>query len=331
MAMPSNQEQYLSCQICYEDFKEDDDHVPRILPCFHTLCGKCIKGMIKESKLTCPECREEHEAKTEEKSFQQNKYILAQISREKNDKKDDYPKMDICPQHKKEIIFFCEEEGCKKYICRTCLTKEHKKHDFIEIEEKNKGAFLNKIETTKQGLLKKIAILTKAKEDVLEKTQDAVENVKKAREEMKTTFNTMIAEARCKAKDANSRIDTELQLIKTNVDILDQMTLNAEGEMTLTDGNETLEGIRNRINSSVCGIKRFEYHTFEPSLRFGAFEKRMITITLPECRDESVENITTTPSKILPVVLRTSELKWRGTMLFILSNLSRQSSFSIQL
>ena len=55
--------------------------MPRPLPCFHALYEKCIKETIKESKLTCPESREEYEAKKQEKNFQQNPYILAQISR----------------------------------------------------------------------------------------------------------------------------------------------------------------------------------------------------------------------------------------------------------
>ena len=311
-ATSSSLDKYLSCQVCYEDFKEDADHVPRILPCFHTLCEKCIKGMIIENKLKCPECREEHEAKKEEKSFQQNKYILVLISRGKTGKKDEVPKMDICPQHEKEIIFFCEEESCKKYICRTCLTKEHKKHDFIEIEEKNKGAYLKNIENIKQNLLKKTAILTKAKEDVLKKTKATVENLKKARDEIKTKFDTMITEAEGKVKDANSRIDTELQLIKTNVDILDQMKLNAEKEMVMTDDQGTLEDITARIKDDVCGTKIFEYHTYETVWGAGTFEKRAITITLPESRDEFVEKKVAAASKTLPVVHSISELKWKG-------------------
>ena len=72
-AAPSSLDNYLSCQICFEHFEEDGDHVPRIVPCHHTLCEKCVKGMIRENKIICPECRKEHEVKNQEKSFQQNK------------------------------------------------------------------------------------------------------------------------------------------------------------------------------------------------------------------------------------------------------------------
>ena len=74
---------YLSCQICSENFEEHGYYIPRILPCHHTVCGSCIREMIRGNKIICPECRKEHEAKNQEKSFQQNKYILVQMSRKK--------------------------------------------------------------------------------------------------------------------------------------------------------------------------------------------------------------------------------------------------------
>ena len=32
---PRSLEEILSCQVCYEEFEEDGDRVPRILPCSH--------------------------------------------------------------------------------------------------------------------------------------------------------------------------------------------------------------------------------------------------------------------------------------------------------
>ena len=71
----------LSCQVCFENFEPDGAHVPRLLPCTHTICHTCIGQLIQRNNIECPECRENHEAKREEKSFPQNKYILTQIKR----------------------------------------------------------------------------------------------------------------------------------------------------------------------------------------------------------------------------------------------------------
>ena len=71
----------LSCVVCFEEFEEDGIHIPRLLPCTHTLCETCVKQLIRNQKLECPECRAKHDAKNEEKSFPQNKYLLVQIKR----------------------------------------------------------------------------------------------------------------------------------------------------------------------------------------------------------------------------------------------------------
>ena len=76
-----NLEGILSCQVCFEDFEPDGAHVPRLLPCTHTLCLTCIGQLIKRDMIECPECREKHEAKKDEKSFPQNKYTLVQMKR----------------------------------------------------------------------------------------------------------------------------------------------------------------------------------------------------------------------------------------------------------
>ena len=72
-----NLEHILACQICLEDFEETGDKVPRILPCSHTVCQKCLAQLIRQKLVKCPECRLKHKAKNDVKSFPQNKYILA--------------------------------------------------------------------------------------------------------------------------------------------------------------------------------------------------------------------------------------------------------------
>ena len=46
------------CSICHDTFTD-----PRVLPCIHTFCLKCIKGwsdsMKPDEKLSCPVCRKE--------------------------------------------------------------------------------------------------------------------------------------------------------------------------------------------------------------------------------------------------------------------------------
>ncbi|XP_078684629.1 uncharacterized protein LOC144918062 isoform X2 [Branchiostoma floridae x Branchiostoma belcheri] len=46
-------EEFLVCQICFEDYLN-----PKVLPCQHTFCKTCLENMVaKMGKLTCPNCR----------------------------------------------------------------------------------------------------------------------------------------------------------------------------------------------------------------------------------------------------------------------------------
>lgn len=48
----------LTCAICLDKF---DD--PKVLPCLHTYCRKCVESLVeisRNSSIVCPQCREEH-------------------------------------------------------------------------------------------------------------------------------------------------------------------------------------------------------------------------------------------------------------------------------
>ena len=315
-AGPSSLENHLSCQICFEHFEEDGDHVPGILPCHHTVCESCIKGIIRGNKMVCPECREEDEAKKQKKSFQQNKYIIVQMSRKKKIEKEEVSKVEICAEHGKEVIFFCEEENCKKPICKTCLTKEHKKHDIIEIEEKKKEELLKNIGNIKKDLTEKISILSQAKDELLEKTKVTVNDLKKAKEEMNKKIDMMIKEAEKKMKDEATRLDGDVGMINENVLVLEQMRNNiaADTEVTmesLRDGEETVEEMIHTIMVNICGNKTFIFKTFQSNQQiiYGKFDEETITVVLPEIT--AAEELSTT-GKPRPIVDNASELKWKG-------------------
>ena len=125
----SSMEDLLSCFICTNEFEQSGDHVPRLLPCTHTLCEKCIKELIASGSLRCPFDKITHPAKQKEKSFSQN--ILNQIRRISMEEKQKISRRR--EEHGKELSLFCKEPGCQTPICVTCLRCHHRKHDFVWI------------------------------------------------------------------------------------------------------------------------------------------------------------------------------------------------------
>ena len=75
------------CPVCFEEYQLDGYRVPKILPCSHTLCEKCLETLIRNNKVDCPECRIKHQAAAGRTSFPQNKYIIAHIKTQRNEGK----------------------------------------------------------------------------------------------------------------------------------------------------------------------------------------------------------------------------------------------------
>ena len=46
--MSDKADELLSCQFCMEDFQEDGEFIPRILPCSHTLCSQFLGVVVKK-------------------------------------------------------------------------------------------------------------------------------------------------------------------------------------------------------------------------------------------------------------------------------------------
>ena len=72
----------LNCVVCLEEYQDSGSHVPKLLPCTHTLCEKCLIELLGQqggAKLTCQEWRTYHVAPEKQRTFPQNKYLLSFI------------------------------------------------------------------------------------------------------------------------------------------------------------------------------------------------------------------------------------------------------------
>ena len=65
------------CPICSKGYKATGEHVPKFLPCSHTVCEKCItRKLLKRDHLDCPQCNGLHFAHDGVGTFPTNKYVL---------------------------------------------------------------------------------------------------------------------------------------------------------------------------------------------------------------------------------------------------------------
>ena len=191
-----------TCQVCFEDYEETGDHVPRLLPCTHTLCQTCISQMIRQDILECPECRQKHGTTSKEKSFPQNKYILVNIKRRPNSQEEQgasskQPKVELCEKHDRPKSLYCVEDNCQKLICHLCLKYEHRSHDFEEAQhilEEKRNVLVENVKILKKNLLVNKEKLLMAEEDAKKNTTDCTEQITKAKHEQIKTLRQMLTE-----------------------------------------------------------------------------------------------------------------------------------------
>ena len=186
----------LCCVICLENYDEEGLHVPRP-PCSHTVCESCIKDLITNDTLVCPECRKKHRTENKEKSFPQNVYLLAHIQSKEMDAKESSQSTQKVPQgrckkHGMELVLFCFENMCQTSICISCLA-DHNKHDVKGVEAKEKELLKRDLEF-KMILETRLKLISEAKETVDKKTDTCVNDLRKTKDEFIRCFDKMIEE-----------------------------------------------------------------------------------------------------------------------------------------
>ena len=119
-----------SCYTCGCDYETSGDIVPRIFPCTHSMCERCIEQAIQEDELYCAKCGKNHEAVNGVKSFPENNYIISILKMLKQDEEEEF---DLCDDHKRELSLYCKQNGCGGTLCQVCFIEKHNGHDIVDI------------------------------------------------------------------------------------------------------------------------------------------------------------------------------------------------------
>ena len=324
-------EHILACQVCFHEFDEDGEHIPRLLPCSHTLCESCIKQLIQNSKLECPECRKIHDAE-DVKTFPQNKYILTQLRR-KSPEEGSPPKVELCEEHKSELILFCLEGTCQKAICISCLNEKHRRHDVTGIECGQKEIQAKTFSIVERNLKNKIAVLSAAKNDVEKKAETCKLDLKKRKEEIDKQFAKMLEEVNQKEKDTKHIIDAEIEAVRENITFLLSLKNTAEKDDTMTESStmnkfETVMETKENINSNLSGDRNYLFCEYKPNEPLsdldGGLREEYVTVYLP-----GIEEPITSGSAVMRNVIDASKLGCEGKKLNLL-NIGSVSQWQIQ-
>lgn len=185
---------FLKCLICQENYDENEK-VPKMLPCHHTFCLECLQSMFRVEgefrqtltsafrsmpvavKINCPSCREGLIASaTEIKKLPNDHTVLELVNFIKQIGK---AKVSYCSRHQLQPLnFFCDP--CMQPVCCDCTVIDHKEsagHKVINVDEA-----MAKYSPAVDKTLNEIGAERKSLEDkrhALEKAFDNVEQIQR--------------------------------------------------------------------------------------------------------------------------------------------------------
>ncbi|XP_010153914.1 PREDICTED: tripartite motif-containing protein 2 isoform X1 [Eurypyga helias] len=138
--------QFLICSICLDRYKN-----PKVLPCLHTFCERCLQNYIPAHSLTlsCPVCRQTSILPEKGVSALQNNFFITNLmdvlQRTPDNSIEESSILETvtavaagkplsCPNHDGNLMdFYCQ--SCETAMCRECTEGEHAEHPTVPLKD----------------------------------------------------------------------------------------------------------------------------------------------------------------------------------------------------
>ncbi|XP_056322627.1 tripartite motif-containing protein 3b isoform X1 [Danio aesculapii] len=194
--------QFLVCSICLDHY-----HNPKVLPCLHTFCERCLQNYIPPQSLTlsCPVCRQTSILPEKGVAALQNNFFITNLMEVlQRDPECSRPeacsvlesvsaaaagKPLSCPNHEGKVMeFYCE--SCETAMCLDCTEGEHREHVTVplrDVLEQHKAVLKNQLDAIRNRLPQ----LTAAIEMVNEISKQLTERKNEAVNEINMTFEEL--------------------------------------------------------------------------------------------------------------------------------------------
>nr|XP_057922153.1 tripartite motif-containing protein 2 isoform X2 [Doryrhamphus excisus]XP_057922161.1 tripartite motif-containing protein 2 isoform X2 [Doryrhamphus excisus]XP_057922170.1 tripartite motif-containing protein 2 isoform X2 [Doryrhamphus excisus]XP_057922179.1 tripartite motif-containing protein 2 isoform X2 [Doryrhamphus excisus]XP_057922188.1 tripartite motif-containing protein 2 isoform X2 [Doryrhamphus excisus] len=158
--------QFLICSICLDRY-----HNPKVLPCLHTFCERCLQNYIPAHSLTlsCPVCRQTSILPEKGVAALQNNFFITNLmdvlQRSPGSCGQEAAVLnDIttvtagqllsCPNHGGNVMeFYCPP--CETAMCQECTSGEHGEHPTVplkDVVEQHKASLQDQLDAVKRRL-----------------------------------------------------------------------------------------------------------------------------------------------------------------------------------
>ncbi|XP_047247893.1 tripartite motif-containing protein 3-like [Girardinichthys multiradiatus] len=209
--------QFLVCSICLDRY-----HNPKVLPCLHTFCERCLQNYIPPQSLTlsCPVCRQTSILPEKGVAALQNNFFITNLM-EVLQRDTECSRAEACnvlesanavtacqplscPNHEGKVMeFYCE--SCETAMCLECTEGEHREHVTVplrDVLEQHKSVLKNQLDTVRNrlpqltaaiGLVNEISKqLTERKNEAVTDISNTFDELEKALHQRKTALITEV-------------------------------------------------------------------------------------------------------------------------------------------
>uniref|UniRef100_A0A672GFS4 Tripartite motif-containing protein 2 n=1 Tax=Salarias fasciatus TaxID=181472 RepID=A0A672GFS4_SALFA len=231
--------QFLICSICLDRYEN-----PKVLPCLHTFCERCLQNYIPAHSLTlsCPVCRQTSILPEKGVAALQNNFFITNLmdvlQRAPDSCSQEAAALNnitavatgqllSCPNHGGSVMeFYCPP--CETAMCQECTSGEHGEHPTVplkDVVEQHKASLQNQLDAVK----KRLPEIDSALQTLSEILQQLTNQKSSIEDDIHTTFDEL-------QKTLNVRKSVLLMELEVNYG-LKQKVLQAQLD-TLLQGQE---------------------------------------------------------------------------------------------
>ena len=203
---------------------------------------------------------------------------------------------DTCFHHGKEVDLFCQEKGCERPICRSCLTRDHLQHKVVEIEVQTKELLLRRIDDIEKHIKHKISILLSVKDYEKNKTEVADCIVNTSKDVAGKAVKDNVEKSKEFADDERANIEKDVDYITENLALLKGIRESVEKEAEnlghdLNEKIETVTKLREAVkekqfgtaNWKKTGTAKYKQQIFfPPKGKWWSESKKEVVVDMPE-------------------------------------------------
>ena len=181
-------------------------------------------------------------------------YLLANIHRKmsvQTTKEIVEEKVAKCEAHGKELILYCKQIGCGKVICQKCLSKFHREHDVVDIEEKERLTLLNKVTSLTEKLESRKQTILLAEAEIINLHTTCIRELEMQQEKILRLVGARFLALKEKVTEQSGKnkaeIDEDVRCHDHYLEILENIKKNSSSDVArhddVVDAMDTVDSI----------------------------------------------------------------------------------------